>query len=64
MTDEERKREAAEEQIEDLEAPAEAQGDVVGGANTVINVCVVTCAVGRATRAQPAAGAPNHTEAM
>jgi hypothetical protein len=31
MTDEERSREGAEEPIEDLEAPAEAQGDVVGG---------------------------------
>ena len=31
MTDEERNQEGAEEQIEDLEAPAEAQGDVAGG---------------------------------
>jgi hypothetical protein len=31
MTDEERQREGAEEPIEDLEAPAEAQADVVGG---------------------------------
>ena len=31
MTDEELKREAADEAIEDLEAPAAAQGDVVGG---------------------------------
>jgi hypothetical protein len=31
MTDEERRREGAEEPIEDLEAPAAAQGDVVGG---------------------------------
>ena len=31
MTDEELKREAADEAIEDLEAPAGAQGDVVGG---------------------------------
>jgi hypothetical protein len=31
MTDEDREREGAEEPIEDLDAPAEAQGDVVGG---------------------------------
>jgi len=31
MTDEEREREGAEERIEDLEAPAEAQEDVAGG---------------------------------
>jgi hypothetical protein len=32
VTDEKRKEEGAEEQIEDLEAPAAAQQDVVGGA--------------------------------
>ena len=32
MTDEQRNEEGAEEAIEDLEAPAEAQGDVAGGA--------------------------------
>jgi len=31
MTDEERSREGAEEEIEDLEAPAAAQGEVAGG---------------------------------
>lgn len=31
MTDEERKREAAEEFVEDLEAPEETQSDVAGG---------------------------------
>jgi hypothetical protein len=31
MTDQEREREGAEEPIEDLEAPAEAQQDVAGG---------------------------------
>jgi hypothetical protein len=31
MTDEEREQELAEETIEDLEAPAAAQGDVAGG---------------------------------
>ncbi|HEY2600445.1 MAG TPA: hypothetical protein VGI67_02740 [Thermoleophilaceae bacterium] len=31
MTDEERHEEAAEEQIEDLEAPADQQEDVAGG---------------------------------
>jgi hypothetical protein len=35
MTDEQRKQEAVEEEIEDLEAPAEAQGDVVGGAGLI-----------------------------
>lgn len=33
MTDEEREDDAAEVSIEDLEAPAAAQGDVAGGAN-------------------------------
>lgn len=32
MTDEEHQREGVEEAIEDLEAPGEAQRDVVGGA--------------------------------
>ena len=32
MTDEERSEEGAEEAIEDLDAPAEAQDDVAGGA--------------------------------
>jgi hypothetical protein len=32
MTDEERRKEGAEEPIEDLEAPAESQDDVAGGA--------------------------------
>jgi hypothetical protein len=32
MTDDERKKEGAEEQVEDLEAPAETQEDVAGGA--------------------------------
>jgi hypothetical protein len=32
MTDEERNDEGAEEEVEDLEAPAEAQEDVAGGA--------------------------------
>ena len=31
MTDDERKQEGAEEEIEDLESPAETQSDVVGG---------------------------------
>jgi hypothetical protein len=31
MTEEERNKEGADEAIEDLEAPAGAQGDVVGG---------------------------------
>ena len=31
MTEEERKEEGAEELVEDLEAPVEAQGDVAGG---------------------------------
>jgi hypothetical protein len=31
MTDDERNREGSEESIEDLEAPAAAQGDVTGG---------------------------------
>lgn len=31
MTDDERRHEGADEEIEDLEAPAEAQDDVAGG---------------------------------
>jgi hypothetical protein len=40
MTDEERNAEGAEESIEDLEAPAEAQGDVAGG---VVKCATPTC---------------------
>ena len=50
MTDEERNQEGGEETIEDLEAPAEAQGDVAGGqicgAKSCGNpsmICVDTC---------------------
>jgi hypothetical protein len=39
MTDEEHQREGAEEQIEDLEAPAASQGDVVGGAHCIEPSC-------------------------
>lgn len=45
MTDEERQREGAEEPIEDLEAPAEAQADVAGG--------------GMACRPSPTCGTPS-----
>lgn len=41
MTDEKRKDEGHEEQIEDLEAPAEAQDDVAGGlCASPTNICV------------------------
>jgi|SwirhirootsSR2_FD_contig_41_5996449_length_705_multi_2_in_0_out_0_1 hypothetical protein len=50
MTDEERNQEGGEETLEDLEAPAEAQGDVAGGqicgARSCGNpsmICVDTC---------------------
>ena len=39
MTDEEREREGAEEPIEDLEAPAGEQADVVGGAHCLPPSC-------------------------
>jgi hypothetical protein len=39
MTDEERKQEAAEEEIEDLNAPAETQEDVVGGLTVSCRCC-------------------------
>jgi len=39
MTDEERMREGAEEEIEDLEAPAGATGDIVGGAHCIPPSC-------------------------
>ncbi|HEY2600441.1 MAG TPA: hypothetical protein VGI67_02720 [Thermoleophilaceae bacterium] len=39
MTDEERSQEGAEEPIEDLEAPAGSQGDVVGGAQCLQPTC-------------------------
>lgn len=34
MTDEEREQEGTAEAIDDLEAPADSQGNVAGGANT------------------------------
>jgi hypothetical protein len=39
MTDEQRDREGIEETIEDLEAPAGSQGDVVGGAHCIQPSC-------------------------
>jgi hypothetical protein len=39
MTDQEKNQEGAEESIEDLEAPAEAQGDVAGGKCSVTLQC-------------------------
>jgi hypothetical protein len=48
MTDEERNREAADEEIEDLDAPAAAQGDVVGG-RVICAKPTNTCAPGNTT---------------
>jgi hypothetical protein len=48
MTEEERKREAADEEIEDLEAPGAAQGDVVGG-RVICAKPTNTCAPGNTT---------------
>jgi hypothetical protein len=39
MTEDERKEEGAEEAVEDLEAPAEAQDDVAGGRGCVGATC-------------------------
>jgi hypothetical protein len=39
MTDEERRREGAADDIEDLEAPAGSQADVVGGAHCIKPSC-------------------------
>jgi len=39
MTDEQKREEGAEEAIEDLEAPAEAQQDVAGGAKCTPVTC-------------------------
>jgi hypothetical protein len=39
MTDEERRREGAEDEIEDLEAPARSQDDVMGGAHCIPPSC-------------------------
>jgi hypothetical protein len=41
MTDKERKDEGAEEAIEDLEAPAEQQDDVAGGAEICASPTVI-----------------------
>jgi hypothetical protein len=60
MTGEERELEATDELIEDLEAPAESQGDVVGGAITTATTAAgtatgqsVTCIPPPATRCWP-----------
>lgn len=56
MTDEERRQDGAEEEIEDLEAPASAQADVAGGAciDYTHHWCMdPTCA---ATRCEAGAG--------
>lgn len=48
MTEEERREEGGEEQIEDLDAPAESQADVAGGAPTQGKCCIspsMRCAV-------------------
>ncbi len=37
MTDDERKQEGADEEIEDLEPPAEAQSDVAGGLDAALD---------------------------
>jgi hypothetical protein len=42
MTDDERREEGAEEAIEDLEAPAEAQADVAGGGRKCIPPTCIT----------------------
>jgi hypothetical protein len=43
MTDKERKDEGAEETVEDLEAPAEDQSDVVGGRGKCTPPTKVAC---------------------
>jgi hypothetical protein len=55
MTDEERREEGNEEAVEDLEAPAAAQGDVAGGQLCGVHscgspsmVCVGTCKLTKA----------------
>lgn len=60
MTDEERHDEGAEEGIEDLEAPADAQSDVAGGVApkgcTVPKVTNVRCAPPSCTGASNCSG--------
>jgi hypothetical protein len=46
MTDQEKNQEGAEESIEDLEAPAEAQGDVAGGKCSVTLQCLMPTCIG------------------
>lgn len=46
MTDDERRTEGAEEAIEDLEAPADAQSDVKGGGACIQPTCVGDSSVG------------------
>jgi hypothetical protein len=51
VTDEERKDEAAEEKIEDLEAPADQQEDVAGGlCAKPTTICVEPTCVDTVTR--------------
>ena len=57
MTDEERKREAADEEIEDLEAPAAEQGDVIGG-KVICAKPTNTCAPGNTTGVETYCGLP------
>jgi hypothetical protein len=45
MTDEQRREEGADEQIEDLDAPAESQEDVAGGKGRQCVVPTLRCAV-------------------
>ena len=59
MTDQEKHDEGAEEAIEDLEAPADAQGDVAGGAAAkcpVAGVTTVRCAPPSCTGVSHCAG--------
>jgi hypothetical protein len=46
MTTDDQRDEGAEEQVEDLEAPAETQGDVAGGAGDVCAAPTEYCVPG------------------
>jgi hypothetical protein len=56
MTDQEKNQEGAEESIEDLEAPAEAQGDVAGGKCAATMQCIRPTCIGTCSNATAGGG--------
>jgi hypothetical protein len=59
MTDQEKNQEGAEESIEDLEAPAETQGDVAGGACSKTMQCITPTCIGTCSNKTAGGGCNN-----